>query len=73
MVRSSYGSQPGVLGMAVLAFLSRGDDPEFGTFSKSLKKAVQQILNSKTKKQVTLVHLCITMGLRHLRWLNIMA
>ena len=33
---SSYGSQPGVIGMAVLAFLSRGDDPEFGTFSKAI-------------------------------------
>ena len=50
---TSYGSQPGVLGMAVLAFLSRGDDPEFGTFSKSLKKAVQQYSTNKTRKQVT--------------------
>ena len=47
---TSYGSQPGVLGMAVLAFLSRGDDPEFGTFSKSLKKAVEQILNKQNKE-----------------------
>ena len=47
---TSYGSQPGVLGMAVLAFLSRGDDPEFGTFSKSLKKAIQQILNKQNKE-----------------------
>jgi uncharacterized protein YfaS (alpha-2-macroglobulin family) len=36
--------------MAVLAFLSRGDDPEFGTFSKSVKKAVQQILNQQNKE-----------------------
>ena len=47
---SSYGAQPGVIGMAVLAFLSRGDDPEFGTFSKSVKKAVQQILNQQNKE-----------------------
>ena len=47
---SSYGSQPGVIGMAVLAFLSRGDDPEFGTFSKSIKKAIQQILNQQNKQ-----------------------
>ena len=44
---SSYGSQPGVIGMAVLAFLSRGDDPEFGTFSKALNKAVQQVLKQQ--------------------------
>ena len=47
---TSYGSQPGVLGMAVLAFLSRGDDPEFGTFSKSVKNAVQQILQKQNKE-----------------------
>ena len=33
--------------MAVLAFISRGDDPEFGTFSKSVKNAVQQILEKQ--------------------------
>ncbi len=47
---SSYGSQPGVIGMAVLAFLSRGDDPEFGTFSKSINKAVQQILKQQNNQ-----------------------
>ena len=46
---TSYGSQPGVLGMAVLAFISRGDDPEFGTFSKSVKNAVQQILEKQNR------------------------
>ena len=46
---SSYGSQPGVVGMAILAFLSRGDDPEFGSFSKALKKAVQKLLNQQDK------------------------
>ena len=37
--------------MAILAFLSRGDDPEFGTFSKALNKAVQQVL--KQQNEVT--------------------
>ena len=46
---TSYGSQPGVLGMAVLAFLSRGDDPEFGTFSKSVKNAIQQYFQKQNK------------------------
>ena len=47
---SSYGSEPGVLGMAVLAFLSRGDDPEFGPFSHSLTKAIRQILTQQNKE-----------------------
>jgi len=46
---SSYGSEPGVLGLAILAFLSRGDDPEFGPFSKSLSRAVDQILRQQNK------------------------
>ena len=50
---SSYGSQPGVIGMAVLAFLSRGDDPEFGTFSKSINKAIQQILKQQNNQTDT--------------------
>ena len=35
--------------MAVLAFLSRGDDPEFGSFSTPLKKAVRRILDQQNK------------------------
>ena len=47
---SSYGSEPGVLGMAVLAFLSRGDDPEFGPFSKPLVRSIEQILRLQNKE-----------------------
>lgn len=47
---SSYGSEPGVLGMAVLAFLSRGDDPEFGPFSKPLARSIEQILRLQNKE-----------------------
>lgn len=46
---SSYGSQPGVIGMATLAFLSRGDDPEFGSYSASLIKAVNAILEQQNQ------------------------
>jgi hypothetical protein len=49
-IDSSYGSEPGVLGMAVLAFLSRGDDPEFGPFSKPLARSIEQILRLQNKE-----------------------
>ena len=49
-IDSSYGSEPGVLGMAVLAFLSRGDDPEFGPFSKPLVRSIEQILRLQNKE-----------------------
>lgn len=42
---SSYGDQAGVLGMAVLAFVSRGDDPEFGIYSEAIRKSLDQILS----------------------------
>lgn len=44
---SSYGSEPGVLGMVTLAFLSRGDDPEFGPFAICIKKAINRILEKQ--------------------------
>ena len=49
-IDSSYGSEPGVLGMAVLSFLSRGDDPEFGPFSKPLARSIEQILRLQNKE-----------------------
>jgi hypothetical protein len=36
--------------MAVLAFLSRGDDPEFGPFSKPLARSIEQILRLQNKE-----------------------
>ncbi len=41
---SSYGSEAGVLAMAVLSFLSRGDDPEFGPYANCIKKSIDQII-----------------------------
>ena len=35
---TSYGSEPGVVGVAILAFLARGDDPEFGPYRVHYKK-----------------------------------
>ena len=48
---SSYGDQAGVLGICILAFISRGDDPEFGPYAEAVKKSLSSILerqNSET-------------------------
>ena len=47
---SSYGSEPGVMGMAILAFLSRGDDPEFGPYSNAISRSVQAILKKQNQE-----------------------
>ena len=47
---SSYGSQPGVVGMAILAFLARGDDPEFGPYRLHVKRAINFLLKQQNQK-----------------------
>ena len=47
---SSYGSEPGVVGMCILAFLARGDDPEFGPYRSHYKKALDYLLKAQNKK-----------------------
>jgi len=44
---SSYGSEPGVVGMSILAFLARGDDPEFGPYRSHYKKALDYLLKAQ--------------------------
>ena len=45
-----YGNQAGVLGMAILAFISRGDDAEFGPFSEAISKALNAMLIQQDSK-----------------------
>ena len=47
---SSYGSQPGVVGMAILAFLARGDDPEFGPYRLYVKRAMDFLLKQQNQR-----------------------
>lgn len=47
---SSYGSEPGVMGMAILAFLSRGDDPEFGPYSGAISRSVDAIIKKQNEE-----------------------
>lgn len=47
---NSYGSQPGVVGMAILAFLARGDDPEFGPYRLHVKRAMNFLLKQQNQE-----------------------
>ena len=47
---NSYGSQPGVVGMAILAFLARGDDPEFGPYRLYVKRAMNFLLKQQNQE-----------------------
>ena len=47
---SSYGSEPGVVGMSILAFIARGDDPEFGLYRKPTQKALNYLLSKQDPK-----------------------
>src|SRR5262245_6058024 len=38
------GTEPGVVGIAVLAMLAHGDDPNFGPYSASIKKGLDFII-----------------------------
>ena len=47
---NSYGSQPGVVGIAILAFLARGDDPEFGPYRWHVKRAMNFLLKQQNQE-----------------------
>ena len=46
---NSYGSEAGVVGLATLAKLARGDDPEFGPYRVSVKRSLNYILARQDK------------------------
>jgi hypothetical protein len=43
----NYGSQPGVVGLSVVAFLAHGDDPNHGPYSKAIHQGVDFIIKSQ--------------------------
>lgn len=45
--QSSYGDQPGVLGICILAFISRGDDPEYGPYAQPIAKSLKSLLEKQ--------------------------
>ena len=46
----NYGSEPGVVGLAVVAILAHGDDPNFGPYKDNVRKGLDYII-SKSNKQ----------------------
>ncbi|CEF48981.1 unnamed protein product [uncultured bacterium] len=46
---SNYGQEPAVVGLAVLAMLARGDDPNFGPFATAIKRGLDHILKNQNQ------------------------
>ncbi len=44
-----YGQQPGVVGLATVAFLAHGDDPNRGPFAVPIRRGLEFILKSQNK------------------------
>lgn len=44
-----YGTEPGVVGLAIMSMLARGDDPNHGPYSKSIKRGIEFILKSRNE------------------------
>jgi hypothetical protein len=44
----STGSEPGVVGLAVLAFLAHGEDPNYGPYAKNIHKGIDYILSEQS-------------------------
>lgn len=42
-----YSREPGVVGLAILAILAHGEDPNFGPYSKVIKRSVDYILKQQ--------------------------
>lgn len=42
-----YGTEPGVVGFALMALLSHGEDPNHGPYAKAVKKCVDYILKNQ--------------------------
>ena len=45
----SYGTQPGVIGLTVVAMLAHGDDPNYGPYSTSIKRSINFIISSANR------------------------
>ena len=44
-----YGTEPAVVGMALMSFLAHGDDPNHGPYSKSIKRCVEHIIKQRSE------------------------
>ena len=41
----NYGGEPAIAGLGILAMLAHGEDPNFGPYSKAIKKGLEKIFN----------------------------
>ncbi|MBR90107.1 MAG: squalene--hopene cyclase [Verrucomicrobiales bacterium] len=48
--RDHYGTQPGVVGLAVVAMLAHGDDPNFGPYSRNITNGINFILKQQNNR-----------------------
>ena len=48
--RDHYGSQPGVVGLAVVSMLAHGDDPNFSKYAKNITNGVKFILGQQNSR-----------------------
>lgn len=46
----NYGTEPAVAGLAILAMLAHGDDPNAGLYSKPIKRSLERIFSSTAKE-----------------------
>jgi hypothetical protein len=44
-----YGTEPGVVGFAIMSMLAHGDDPNHGAYAKAIKRGVDYILKNQTE------------------------
>ena len=47
---AQYGTEPAVVGLAVLSMLAHGDDPNLGPYSKSIRRGLAFILKSRNEE-----------------------
>jgi hypothetical protein len=45
----NYGSEPAIASLAALGMLAHGEDPNFGPYSKSIKRCLEKIFSSTNK------------------------
>ncbi|MHA3772358.1 prenyltransferase/squalene oxidase repeat-containing protein [Verrucomicrobiota bacterium sgz303538] len=46
----NYGNEPATAGMAMMAMLAHGDDPNYGPYAKSIKRCLEYILKNRSEE-----------------------
>lgn len=45
-----FGKEPGVVGLAVMAFLAHGEDPQFGPYSEQISKGIDFLISQQNTR-----------------------